>query len=51
MMCNININFIKSLVEALLKDESKTARVQVSTKPIVTVFTAAGKQLGQMRVL
>lgn len=34
---------------ALLKDESKTARVQVSTKPIITVFTAAGKQISQMR--
>ncbi|KAK3106315.1 hypothetical protein FSP39_017525 [Pinctada imbricata] len=34
---------------ALLRDDSKTARVQVSTKPIVTVYTAAGNQLGQMR--
>lgn len=33
-----------------MKDESKTARVQVSTKPIITVFTAAGKQISQMRV-
>ncbi|XP_033732936.1 vacuolar protein sorting-associated protein 16 homolog [Pecten maximus] len=34
---------------ALYRDDSKTARVQVSTKPIITVFTAAGNQISQMR--
>ncbi|KAL5009442.1 hypothetical protein ScPMuIL_011747 [Solemya velum] len=34
---------------ALFRDESKTARVQVSIKPVVSIFTAAGKPISQMR--
>lgn len=37
-------------ITALYRDESKTARVQVSIKPVISVFTAAGKQISQMRV-
>ncbi|CAG2220360.1 VPS16 [Mytilus edulis] len=34
---------------ALLRDDAQTARVQVSTKPVITTYTAAGYQIGQMR--
>ena len=34
---------------ALLRDDAQTARVQVTTKPIITTYTAAGKQIAQMR--
>ncbi|BFZ22188.1 hypothetical protein BsWGS_25227 [Bradybaena similaris] len=34
---------------ALMKDESKTARVVTTVKPVVSVYNAAGKLLGQMR--
>ncbi|KAJ8307571.1 hypothetical protein KUTeg_015655 [Tegillarca granosa] len=34
---------------ALFKDDSKTARVQVSTKPVITIYTAAGQQVSQIR--
>lgn len=34
---------------ALLRDDAQTARVQVSTKPIITTYTAAGSEIGQIR--
>ena len=36
---------------ALVKDEAKTARVATSLKPVVSVYTAAGTMVHQMRLV
>ncbi len=37
-------------VLALIRDESKIQRVQSTSKPIIYMFTAAGRELANIRV-
>ncbi len=37
-------------VSALIRDESKIQRVQSTSKPIIYMFTAAGRELANIRV-
>lgn len=46
-----NVTCVIFISQALMKDESKTARVVTTVKPVVSVYNAAGKLLGQMRVI
>jgi len=47
---NLSEIVLRIMFLALLRDDAQTARVQVTTKPTITTYTAPAKQIGQMRV-